>query len=212
MRRIGLCAVLITILSGCVTSTSSVSLVKPDSVVQSNFNLVDNRPAQEKNSHNIDNGSSTIKMFGDDSVRPSIPELLKATLAKQATPELQGQSITLKSVRVMIESPASNAGKFDPERFAARQEAAMQQAATVGYAGAAAGGLLYDVVERIFEKANENTIFTVKVSIDGNLGDEAFSEYSFATYDSGNGETQLKEAITEAIDRTTNTINRLASK
>lgn len=212
MRKIGIALGLIMALSGCVTSTSSVSFVRPDPVVQSNFNFVDNRPAPEKSTQKLETGVSTIQMFGDDSVRPSVPALLKAAISKQIPSNLEGQTITVNSVRVMIESPHSKAGEYDPERHAARQEQAMQQAATMGYAGAVAGALVYDLMERIFEKANDNTIFTVKVFIDGNLGNETFSEYAFSTYDSGNGEAQMKEAITEAIDRTTNTINRLASK
>lgn len=212
MKKTGIALGMVMVLNGCVTSTSSVSFVRPDPVIQSNFNLVDIRPAQEKTTQTIETGATAIRLFGDDSVHPSIPVLLKAAIANQSIPNLQGQTVTLKSVRVMIESPHSTAGEYNPERHAARQEAAMQQAATVGYAGAAAGALMYDVMERIFEKANENTIFTVKVFIEGDVGNETFSEYAFSTYDTGNGEAQLKEAITEAIDRTTNTINRLANK
>lgn len=212
MKGIGIALGLIMMLSGCVTSTSSVSLARPDSVAQKNFHLADNRDAQEKTTRIIETDGVSIRMFGDDSVHPSIPVLLEAAIANLANPGLQGQTITLKSVRVMIESPYSKAGAYDPERFAALQESALQYAPSMGYVETVGGALVYDVMERVFEKVNDATIFTVKVFIDGNLGTESFSEYAFSTYDSGNGETQLKEAITEAIDRTTNTINRLASK
>jgi hypothetical protein len=212
MKKSGMLLLLLATLCGCGPSVSNVSFVKPDIPSAYNFSLLDARPDTERSSQKVEAGPVTLHLLGDDQVSPDVPTLLKAAISQQPQSDLHGQTVVVKSVRVIVESPYSSAGKYDPERLAAKQDAAMIQAATIGYGGAIGGAILVDLIERAFEKANDNTIFTVKVFIDGNVDDRPFAEYAFSTYDSGNGEAQIKEALTEAIDKTANTIVRLTKQ
>lgn len=212
MKKSGVLLCLAAILCGCGPSVSKVSFVKPDISGASNFSLLDARPDTERASQKVEAGPVTLHLLGDDQVSPDVPTLLKAAISQQPESGLHGQTIVVKSVRVIVESPYSSAGKYDPERLAAKQDAAMSQVATLGYGGAVGGAILVDLIERMFEKANDNTIFTVQVFIDGNIDGRPFSEYAFSTYDSGNGEAQIKEALTEAIDKTANAILRMAKQ
>jgi hypothetical protein len=202
---------LMILLNGCGPSVSKVSFVRPDASVARSYTVADARPEHERASAKGVVGTTTLHFLGDDAVTPSVPELLDAALSNHPSLESQKPTVVMKSIRVVVESPYSKAGEYDQERFQKYTELAQSQAGSVGYGSALGGAILVDLLTRAFERTNDITIHTVSVNIEGSVDGIDFTEYAFSSYDSGNGESQIKEAISEAIDKTASAIVRLSS-
>lgn len=209
MRLMLVCC--LALLGGCASGVSKVSFGQPALPASIDFEYVDNRPARERITSRENIGSIALHTLGDDYISPNASEILKSEIYGKGSDVLHGHKIVVESIRITVETPLPDSDQANTNRSFQLLDLANQQqhAAGVSPGVAIAGALLADLVIRAFEKANEETISSIAVIITGKIDKKAFSENAFSTYSEGVGEQEIKEAISEAVDKTTQTILRL---
>ena len=166
-------------------STASVKLnpkiaaAIPD---KTSFVLVDARPADERVSSMSGGSYGETRTYGDDTLVPPVPDLLKAWLHNNASADLAGKTITLDKFTVNVLDPT-----------------------IVTIQGMPDTGL----VGRGFAEMMKDKLVYVRIS--GKVGGEEFSARESASFKARVSEDNVQATLVGALDKAVADIRRAAA-
>ncbi len=166
-------------------STASVKLnpkiaaTIPD---KTSFVLLDARPADDRASSMSKGSYGETRTYGDDTLVPPVPDLLKAWLHNNASAELAGKNITLEKFTVSV---------LDPTVITIQ---GMPDAGLVG---------------RGFAEMMKDKLVYVRIS--GKVGTEEFSARESASFKSRVSEDNVQATLVGALDKAVADIRRAAA-
>lgn len=173
-------------------STSAVKL-SPKLAVKApeaiGFKFQDERSAENRSTR-VDEGVTGVnKYFGDDTLSPDAPTLLKAWLHNNMAAELNGRQVTLNEFVVNI---------YDP-------------AVTLSEPGlaAAGGGVFAALLIRGIESARSDKL--VYVRIKGKVDNEAFSVVGTSKYQGRVSDENVQTTLVETLDKAVTDVRRAAA-
>jgi hypothetical protein len=178
-------------LVGC-GSTSTVKLsqkfaVKAPEVID--FKFQDERSAENRSTRVDENVTGVNKFFGDDTLSPDAPTLLKAWLHNNMAADLKGRQVTLNEFVVNI---------YDP-------------AVTLSEPGlaAAGGGVFGALLIRGIESSRSDKI--VYVRIKGKVDNEEFSVVGTNKYQGRVSDENVQTTLVETLDKAVTDVRRAAA-
>jgi hypothetical protein len=173
-------------------STSAVKL-SPKIAVQApettGFRFQDERPAEERLSRVVEGHTGVNKYFGDDTLSPDAPTLLRAWLYNNMGAELKGRQVTLSEFVVNV---------YDP-------------AVTVNQAGlaAAGGGALTALFIKGIESSRSEKI--VHIRIQGKIDSEAFAVVGSDKYQGRVSDENVQATLVQTLDKAVADARRAAA-
>jgi hypothetical protein len=107
-RRPGLrlCVVLSACLAVCACGTTSTAQMNVVPVAATSFTLVDERPPEQRRQGKVQSISGETTRFGDDSLSPPAPALVRTWLQNHLSSSLGGKEVVLKSFDASVYDPA----------------------------------------------------------------------------------------------------------
>ncbi len=173
-------------------STSAVKLSPKIAVLApetTEFRFQDERSAENRSTRVVDDVTGANKYFGDDTLSPDAPTLLKAWLYNNMAAELKGRQVTLSEFVVNI---------YDP-------------AVTLSEPGlaAAGGGVFAALLIRGIESSRSDKI--VYVRIKGKVDNEAFSVVGTNKYQGRVSDENVQTTLVEALNKVITDARRAAA-
>lgn len=169
------------LLSACGT-TSTVKLspkVGAQLPAATSFTFLDERPVEERVSRKVESYSGVNNYFGDDTLSPDAPTLMKAWLHNHLSAELKGRQVTLHEFVVNV---------YDP-------------AVTVNQAGlaAAGGGAFTALLIKGIESSRSEKV--VMINIKGKVDNEPFAVVGADRYQGRVTEDNVQATLIDSLDK-----------
>lgn len=182
------------LLSACGTTTS----VHYDAQIpaSTSFSFRDERPPVERHSRQERNLLGTTLYFGDDTLTPAGPELLKAALESRLHANLHGRTVSLNEFTVYV---YDSAAPFGSDRLHGASSLPS------GYAAAPFAGLISGI-----DKVRNDKI--VRVRIKGSVDLAGFSTSTADTYRGRVTEQNIRTTLSKALDAAASEVARVAAK
>lgn len=186
MRKL-LCGVIVLVLIGCSTA-SSVKFTSAQMPTKMSFAFRDERPPEQKSQRNIESASGSTVIYGDESIVPSFPLLLAASIQEKMGDRLAGKTVSLASLVIKVSDQ-------DVRLDAKAVNTAI--ASTPG--GYAAAPLAVPLIWGI-EKMRGHRVISVEVA--GKVDDVPFSSWVSAHHQGSISEQDLRATLTRALETT----------
>lgn len=188
--------VLIGILfSGCGTTTT-VKLTTPLPEATS-FTFRDERPPEQRLSRTDGGSFGANVFFGDDSLTPPVPELLKASLENRLHVELAGRTVSLTDFVVNVFDPAVSVD-IDRVHSAAGSVPG-------GYAAAPLAGLFILGIEKVKSEK------IVHIEIKGKMDLTEFSTTVSDRYRGRVTEDNIRTSLTKSLEQVVSEVKHIAA-
>lgn len=173
-------------------STSAVKLspklaVKAPETIE--FKFQDERSAENRSTRVDDGVTGVNKYFGDDTLSPDAPTLMRVWLHNNMAAELKGRQVTLNEFVVNIYEPAVTLSE-------------------PGLA-AAGGGVFGALLIRGIESARSDKL--VYVRIKGKVDNEAFSVVGTNKYQGRVSDENVQTTLVETLDKAVTDVRRAAA-
>ena len=194
MLRIQVIAVFTLLaLTACGTTTSlTVPVTVPTST---SFTLIDNRPPEQLTSRSP-TGTDPTFYFGNDAIRPSVPDFLKATIERRASKRFVGKTVIVTEVIVSVKVPAVS---VDPGKLAASTSPVPASVVAAPLAALAIYGI---------ESARSKKWVYVRVA--GTIDDKEFSAYRSDTFAGRVSEANVLATLQAVVEAASIDAERIA--
>lgn len=191
MRLIWIAVTILT-LQGC--GTVATTKLEVATLTNPTFDLIDERPAEARQSSKTNKPEGEITTLGDDGISPSAPALLQAWLEKRFSSRIAGKQLWLQEFSVEVTDPTVG---IDNQGFntAAASTPGMDPLSAM---------LAYWMITGI-ERAKSEKYVGVRIS--GKLGDHAFSSRGDGNFKGRVTESNINSVITQALELATTQID-----
>ncbi|WP_232415343.1 MULTISPECIES: hypothetical protein [Methylotenera] len=187
--------ILVFTLSGCATATS-VNLSSNSIASEASFLFADERSEKQKSSYQQTDSSGRNVYFGDNTLNPTGPQLLKGMLQQNLSIELTGKKIVLTDFLVIVTDPTVSIDK-------ARLQATSAQVPNGVAVTPLAEALIYSI-----ESGKKN----VYIRITGKVGNNDYSNQNSRNFWAGASESDIKSLINKTLDDSVKEIRNIVTK